>query len=353
MALRLRVVSIHAQLLGEDGTRVFGVHGGSIGRSGDNDWVLPDPDRYVSGHHARVDYRNGQYVFTDTSSNGTYLNDSDAPLSNSGPHVLKDGDRLRLGDYELTVDLDVGAGISAEPSRAIENDIGASLDLGSLLTTSGSRAAPVNAYGQAVEMPGISSAQTPLEPRQRIPAREKKLPESNGEVPWNLSTRRRAEPHRSTSRSSPVAPPPTRSPEAESARSAETPTADPLNGLNELCRGTGIDPSSIPPPYSRSRQIAGRSSAKIDGLMELTQSAASQACIAQDTIQPSENNPLAGRIESAAGCSAAEAAICRSRVRESFRYAPASAATAAPCMRIRRFRGRLIPADLRERSIAV
>ena len=33
MALRLRVVSEHATRLGEQSTKVFGVHGGTIGRS--------------------------------------------------------------------------------------------------------------------------------------------------------------------------------------------------------------------------------------------------------------------------------------------------------------------------------
>ena len=70
MALRLRVVSNHAKVLGELASRVFGVHGGTIGRSGTNDWVLPDPDRYISGKHARIEYRAGSYWLTDTSSNG-------------------------------------------------------------------------------------------------------------------------------------------------------------------------------------------------------------------------------------------------------------------------------------------
>ena len=96
MALRLRVVSIHAQLLGEEGTRTFGVHGGSIGRASDNDWILPDPDRYISGHHARIEYRNGQYWLMDTSSNGTYLNDSASPLSNDGPHALHGGTAMEV-----------------------------------------------------------------------------------------------------------------------------------------------------------------------------------------------------------------------------------------------------------------
>jgi type VI secretion system protein len=291
MALRLRVVSIHAQLLGEDGTKVFGVHGGSIGRSGDNDWVLPDPDRYVSGHHARVEFRGGQYWLTDTSSNGTYLNDSNTPLAGNGPYALKDGDRLRLGDYELAVDVDVAGSVAAPSARAVENDIGAPLDLDSLLTTSGSRVAPVNAYGQAVELPGISS-------RKAAPAaRNKKPAEAQSEVPWNLSTRRRVEPYRNPAKSGPAVPAATPPAAVESPRGAETNTADSLNGLQELCRGAGIDPAGIPAAIqSQAVQIAGQILREVAmGLMEMTQERNEikrRFRIAQDTIQPSENNPL-------------------------------------------------------------
>lgn len=299
MALRLRVVSIHAQLLGEDGIKVFGVHGGSIGRSGDNDWVLPDADRYVSGHHARVEYREGQYWLTDTSSNGTYINDSSSPLADSGPYALKEGDRLRLGDYELTVDLDVASKASADKSRPVENDLGASLDLGSLLTTessSGRRIGPVNSYGQAIEFPSISAQSAP-EPRSRPMLREKKPADGNGDVPWNLATRRRPEPSRkpvkspaSQPQSAPVAFP-------EPVAAAEAPVADPLSGLHELCRGAGIDPASIPAAIQpQAVQIAGQILREVSmGLMELTQERnelKKRFRISQDTIQPSENNPL-------------------------------------------------------------
>ena len=300
MALRLRVVSIHAQLLGEDGTKVFGVHGGSIGRSGDNDWVLPDADRYVSGHHARVEYRNGQYWLIDTSSNGTYLNDSNAPLADSGSYALKDGDRLRLGDYEITVDLDLAGKLPHERSRPVENDLGASLDLDSLLSTessSGRRMAPVNAYGQAVELPGISRRQTPPEPRPRAPAREKKPSTAKADVPWNLSTRRRVEPYRNSAKSEPAEPPATPARAAESAPGTETAAADPMNGLHELCRGAGIDPASIPVAIQpQAVQIAGQILREVSmGLIELTQERTElkkRYRISQDTIQPSENNPL-------------------------------------------------------------
>ena len=47
MALKLRVISDHYKALGKRSSRLFGVTGGRIGRAADNDWILPDPDRYV------------------------------------------------------------------------------------------------------------------------------------------------------------------------------------------------------------------------------------------------------------------------------------------------------------------
>jgi type VI secretion system protein len=297
MALRLRVVSIQAQLLGEEGSRTFGVHGGSIGRASDNDWILPDPDRYVSGHHARIEFRSGQYWLMDTSSNGTYVNDSSAPLGDGGPHPLKDGDRLRLGDYELAVDLDTvteaaATAAPAEKSRAVDNDIGVSLDLGSLLATedSAKRARPVNAYGQAVEL----SADIALEPRSRLPARERDSTPKES-VPWNLSTRRRVEPYRNSAKpqSAEVA--------AASAPASPEPAngsaADAISGLQALCRGAGIDPSGIPAALQpQAVQIAGQILRELSmGLMEFMQERNEfkrRFRITQDTIQASENNPL-------------------------------------------------------------
>ena len=80
MTLRLSVVSEHAIRLGPHSTKVFGVHGGTIGRATDNAWILPDPERYLSGKHVRIDFRVGTYVLVDTSSNGTYVNGAQVPL---------------------------------------------------------------------------------------------------------------------------------------------------------------------------------------------------------------------------------------------------------------------------------
>jgi type VI secretion system protein len=109
MALTLRVTSFHSQALGADSTRVFGAQGGAIGRALDNDWVLPDPDKFVSSHHAIILCRGGAYSLRDTSTNGTFLNGSPQPVGNGMEQQLSDGDRIQIGDYEIAVALDVVA----------------------------------------------------------------------------------------------------------------------------------------------------------------------------------------------------------------------------------------------------
>ena len=122
MALRLRVVSEHAIRLGEQSTKVFGVHGGTIGRATDNEWILPDPERYLSGKHARVDFRAGTYVLVDTSSNGTYVNGAQVPLGKYHDYLLKDGDYVRLGEYELLVSIDKSNDFPPEESAIVAYD---------------------------------------------------------------------------------------------------------------------------------------------------------------------------------------------------------------------------------------
>src|SRR6266849_5642835 len=200
MALRLRVVSEHATLLGEHSTKVFGVHGGTIGRSLDNEWILPDPERYLSGKHARVDFRAGTYVLVDTSSNGTYVNGAQVPLGKYHDYLLKDGDYIRLGEYELLVSIDKSNHFPPEdsaivaydgqsPSSAVKkstaNDLGEDLDLSQLLEPSDilaeaddSGVRPRDAYGQAVSGRAEPASRPSLEPEADAAG-----------TPWHMMTR--------------------------------------------------------------------------------------------------------------------------------------------------------------------
>jgi type VI secretion system protein len=109
MPLRLQIISRHRQGLGERSTKEFGREGGTIGRSLESDWVLPDGQRYVSSRHASIDYRSGSYYIVDTSTNGVYVNDSDQPVGRGNPQRLFSGDRIRLGEYEINVEIDEDA----------------------------------------------------------------------------------------------------------------------------------------------------------------------------------------------------------------------------------------------------
>ena len=108
MPLTIKIISEHRDLVGEDAVREFHEQGGTIGRSLQNDWILPDPDRYISGRHATIDYRGGMYYLADMSSNGVYMNDEREPIGKGNPRRLFDGDRMRMGDFEFEVRIDKG-----------------------------------------------------------------------------------------------------------------------------------------------------------------------------------------------------------------------------------------------------
>ena len=108
MPLTIKIISEHRDLVGDDDVREFHEEGGTIGRSLQNDWILPDPDRYISGRHATIDYRGGMYYLADTSSNGVYMNGEIEPIGNGNPRRLFDGDHMRMGDFEFEVRIDKG-----------------------------------------------------------------------------------------------------------------------------------------------------------------------------------------------------------------------------------------------------
>jgi len=259
MALRLRVVSDHRRSLGDRCNIVFGVGGGTIGRSADNDWVLPDPLRYVSAHHARISFRQGAYFLEDVSTNGVYINDSEKPLGRSAPHKLLNGDLLRFGDYQVNVVLENDH--PAEPAaalsgpvpvptsihalrtvgRAAQTDIGAALDLDALLVPDASAVPepardvassggfrPVNAYGQAVAR-APRPATTPAPAAEVSPAPEL----DPDEPPEEVIARRIARLAKAAGR--------------DPRNGASAPAIyDVQSGLQAFCRGAGIDMDKLP-----------------------------------------------------------------------------------------------------------
>jgi type VI secretion system protein len=267
MTLRLRIVSDQRRLLGDRSSITFTVDGGNIGRSADNDWVLPDPLRYVSAHHARVEYRDGQFFLEDLSTNGVFINDDERPLAKAKPmgHPLTTGDIIRMGDYHIVASVDAQAeqlskadtgagqvptsihGLRTIGRASAQTDIGAMLNLDDLLVPESTQAPtfhPVNAYGQAVaQIPMPSPATRPLPPPVAAPA---------------------------------PPPVPTPSPEEEAierriARLAKAAARDPKigaspaalydvhSGLQAFCRGAGVEVERLPPDaQTRLLHLAGQ-----------------------------------------------------------------------------------------------
>lgn len=115
MAIRLEIISEHKRMLDDEFERAFGPDGGTIGRSLQNDWVLPDTERFISGQHATIDCRAGSYYLADVSSNGVYVNHALEPLGKGNPRRLFDGDHLRMGNFEMVVHLDEGEDLELPP----------------------------------------------------------------------------------------------------------------------------------------------------------------------------------------------------------------------------------------------
>lgn len=232
---------------------VFDVAGGSIGRSSDNDWVLPDPSRYISAHHARIHFQQGHFVLEDTSTNGVFVNDDERPLSRRGPYRLQNGDVLRLGEYQVVAAIEMegslqpqrtvsvhgaaasrGHGASGMPpdaradavpthievlqsvGRASQTDLGAALKLDELLLadTPESGVHAVNAYGQSVGVSQPEPPATEAEPDEQAIARR-------------IERLARAA--------------------AKSREAKNLPALYDVNaGLQTFCRGAGIDAEQLP-----------------------------------------------------------------------------------------------------------
>jgi type VI secretion system protein len=261
--LRLRIVSDQRRSLADRSSTIFSVEGGTIGRSADNDWVLPDPSRYVSAHHARVLFREGHFYLQDVSTNGVYVNDDMEPLAKRGSsgYRLASGDVLRMGEYHIVAAVEQAsaqeqAGAAAVPTsihalrtlgRTAERDIGAKLNVQDLLVPviDMDSVLPVSAYGQSVNSDRVRSLvhaahEAPVKPHSKPAEAGAAAPEEQ----W-FSGRM--------------------------ARLAEVVGREPKNGggalaledvhsgLDAFCRGAGIDLQRLPADaQTRLLHLAGR-----------------------------------------------------------------------------------------------
>ncbi len=107
MTLTLHILSTGAQA-GRDSTITMTGEALTIGRADTNDLVLPDPNREISSSHCVLQAKGSEFIVVDTSTNGTFLNRETAPLGDF-PSPLNNGDTLRIGPYEMRVNIALAA----------------------------------------------------------------------------------------------------------------------------------------------------------------------------------------------------------------------------------------------------
>ena len=106
MPLTLRIQSYRKQPPAQPVERRFDQLGGTIGRAAGNDLELPDPGKYISRNHSKIDFVDGRFMLMDLGSNPSWINDR--PVGTGKSANLENGDRLLIGDYVLEVEVDNG-----------------------------------------------------------------------------------------------------------------------------------------------------------------------------------------------------------------------------------------------------
>lgn len=113
---------------GSTRNKVFDGAGGVIGRGADCDWVIPDPSRQLSNHHALISFRDDQYFLTDISSNGICLGDSAVRLRKGQARPIGQGMVFRMGPFDIRTQLVAVAGAASHSDNLIPDDAFLQLD---------------------------------------------------------------------------------------------------------------------------------------------------------------------------------------------------------------------------------
>jgi type VI secretion system protein ImpI len=221
MYLTFEVVSSNAAALGAGRRKVFTVDGGRIGRSPENDMVLPGVG--VHRHHATVRFINGVFFVEGVGTNGIAINDPERVLPRNEPYPLKSGDKVFIDEYEVMVSASATAPVEAAGRPA------ARAPAPEPLVPDPRRAAPIVGNADAEDLDPLSKltgGSGPPHARAQRPA----------EVSWNHSA----------SLSDHFSPPPAPPPPAPPARGGAG--VIPENWDRTSFDRSKLQPPSAPPP---------------------------------------------------------------------------------------------------------
>ncbi|WP_339498035.1 type VI secretion system-associated FHA domain protein TagH [Pseudomonas canadensis] len=307
MSLCLTITSYHKITPGQCSEKSMNQGSMAIGRSSDNDWVLPDPERLVSSQHCVIQYKEGRYYLTDNSTNGVELVKAGIRMRRGNSEPLQDGELIRIGDYEIQARIDFN--VQAVDSQPFAGDSPNSFE--ALMGAVASQPTPVPVI--APQFQGASSMDTlpdlfdflsptavppPTVPdhvpseqhdfRPPTPVALEKPVVSGSVIPedWDLFGDAPA----------PVAPPPAPviqpPPAAEPVANTQQPDL-----LQAFLRGAGLDQLRLDKAQAEAQmENIGRSyRLMVEGLIDVLRARASlkgEFRMQQTMIQPAENNPL-------------------------------------------------------------
>ena len=123
MPLQLTITGYQALFPGQEMTKSVERGAITLGRGPQNDWVLQDPERILSGRHCIIQYQDGRCFVTDTSTNGVFRNHAEQRLERDEAVELHDGDYLIMGEYEIAVKITAWEAETDEPAEAVTDVI--------------------------------------------------------------------------------------------------------------------------------------------------------------------------------------------------------------------------------------
>jgi type VI secretion system FHA domain protein len=279
MLLALSIISSQGAGLGPTAYKVFDARGGSIGRIDGNDWVLPDPEKFVSSRHATVRWGGDGFYLEDVSSNGTFINAPDRPVPRTQPLRLQDGDRLFIGDYEIIVQLIDSGPAAAEQQPAVQ--------------VQGAPQPPLPEHGLGLGTVDPLAALGGVQPAAHAPTPSTAAPvaamgpaavSSAPGIPDDWQVTRLNQPKGATAAQS--APP-------SAAPVAAAPGVSAVAGAPDLLAALGLDPAQVDPAIQQQLGVILRIT--VQGLIEVLKSRAqvkNSFRMPMTSIRPVENNPL-------------------------------------------------------------
>ena len=319
MSLCLTITSYHKITPGQCAEKSMDQGRIAIGRSSDNDWVLPDPERLVSSQHCVIQYKDGRYYLTDNSTNGVELVKAGIRMRRGNSEPLQDGELIRIGDYEIQARIDFN--VQAVDSQQFAGESPNSFE--ALMGAVASPPAPTPMI--APQFHGASSMETlpdlfdflsptavpPPTVADHVPSEQHDFrPPAPVAVPivekpvvqgavipedWDLfgDVPAPAPVANAAPAPAPIAPPPV----VEPVALAVADTAQPSDLLQAFLRGAGLDQLRLDQAdASAQMESIGRSyRLMVEGLIDVLRARASlkgEFRMQQTMIRPAENNPL-------------------------------------------------------------